>query len=458
MVPSRAMGVKRRASAGPAPLASAVRAVLPNIMGLVNREGGGVAENSYDSRRARATLGTCGGAHILHDGLHDALYVLLPLWSQAFGLSLVQVGVLKAAYSGAMALFQVPAGFLAERHGERLLLAGGTVVTGVGYMLLGTAGGFAVLLALLVVVGLGAGVQHPLSSALVARAYEGGPRRAGLGIYNFAGDIGKVVIPASVAVVAGIIGWRSGTFAFGVLGVVAGIVIWLGLRSLGAGARPRGSGARPPGSGASAVRENPGGGTLIEAPRGDWGIANPRGFRAISAINVIDTAATYGFLTFMPFLLIGKGAAVETVGLALALTFGGGAAGKFVCGLAAERFGIIRTVVLTEILTGAGFLLVLVLPLGAILVVLPLVGLAMNGTSSVLYASVADFVAAHRHSRGFALFYTLGLGAGAVSPPLFGLVSDSYGVPTALAIIGAMVFATLPFCPALARSMAEPDG
>lgn len=410
-----------------------------------------MADISYDSRRARATLGTCGGAHILHDGLHDALYVLLPLWSQAFGLSLVQVGLLKAAYSGAMALFQVPAGFLAERHGERLLLAGGTIVTGIGYMLLGTAGGFAVLLALLVLVGLGAGVQHPLSSALVARAYEGGPRRAGLGIYNFAGDIGKVVIPASVAVLSGIIGWRGGTFAFGALGILAGIVIWLGLRSLGAGARPTASGA-------SAVGENPGGGTLIETPRGDWGIANRRGFRAISAINVIDTAATYGFLTFMPFLLIGKGAAVETVGLALALTFGGGAAGKFVCGMAAERFGIIRTVVLTEILTGSGFLLVLVLPLGAILAVLPLVGLAMNGTSSVLYASVADFVAAHRHSRGFALFYTLGLGAGAVSPPLFGLVSDGYGVPVALAVIGAMVFATLPFCPALARSMAQADG
>ncbi len=410
-----------------------------------------MADISYDSRRARATLGTCGGAHILHDGLHDALYVLLPLWSQAFGLSLVQVGLLKAAYSGAMALFQVPAGFLAERHGERLLLAGGTIVTGVGYMLLGTAGGFAVLLALLVLVGLGAGVQHPLSSALVASAYEGGPRRAGLGIYNFAGDIGKVVIPASVALLAGIIGWRGGTFAFGALGMVAGIVIYLGLGRLGAGARPRGSAA-------SAVSENPPAGTLNETPRGDWGIANRRGFGAISVINVIDTAATYGFLTFMPFLLIGKGAAVETIGLALALTFGGGAAGKFVCGLAAERFGIIRTVVLTEILTGAGFLLVLALPLGAILAVLPLVGLAMNGTSSVLYASVADFVVAHRHSRGFGLFYTLGLGAGAVSPPLFGLVSDAYGVPTALAVIGAMVFATLPFCPALARSMAEADG
>jgi MFS family permease len=416
-----------------------------------------VADSTYDARRARATLGACGGAHILHDGLHDALYVLLPLWSQAFGLSLVQVGLLKAAYSGAMALFQVPAGILAERYGERLLLAGGTIVTGIGYLLLGYAGGFAALLVVLIVVGLGAGVQHPLSSALVARAYEGGPRRAGLGVYNFAGDVGKIAIPASIAVLAGIVGWQSGVVAFGAIGMVAGIVLYFGLRSLGAGAKPAGTGAA-----ANAQAENTGAAapleTQPESQRGDWGIHNGGAFFAISAINVIDTAATYGFLTFMPFLIIGKGASVETVGLALALTFGGGAAGKFVCGFAAERFGIIRTVVLTEILTGAGFLLVLVLPLGAILVALPLVGLAMNGTSSVLYASVADFVAPHRHSRGFALFYTVGLGAGAISPPLFGLVSDGYGVPVALAIIGVMAFATLPFCPTLARSMAKADG
>jgi MFS family permease len=413
-----------------------------------------VADSTYDARRARATLGACGGAHILHDGLHDALYVLLPLWSQAFGLSLVQVGLLKAAYSGAMALFQVPAGILAERYGERLLLAGGTIVTGIGYLLLGYAGGFAALLGLLVVVGLGAGVQHPLSSALVARAYEGGPRRAGLGIYNFTGDLGKIAIPSSVAVLAGIVGWQSGVIAFGAIGMVAGIVIYLGLRSLGAGAKPD-LPAAPAAAPAGAQAANLDAAAPAETSGGDWGIHNGGAFFAISAINVIDTAATFGFLTFMPFLIIEKGAAVETVGLALALVFGGGAAGKFACGFMAERFGIIRTVVLTEILTGIGFLLVLVLPLGAILVALPLVGLAMNGTSSVLYASVADFVSPHRHSRGFALFYTLGLGAGAVSPPLFGLVSDGYGVPVALAIIGVMAFATLPFCPTLARSMAR---
>ena len=136
-------------------------------------------------RHGRAMLGTCGGAHFLHDGLSDALFVLLPLWAEAFGLSLAQVGVLKTVYSGAMASFQLPAGFLAERSGERRLLVAGTVAAGLAFMLIALADGYLALAVLLLLGGLGSGVQHPLSSALVARAFEAGRRRAALGTYNF---------------------------------------------------------------------------------------------------------------------------------------------------------------------------------------------------------------------------------------------------------------------------------
>ena len=67
---------------------------------------------------ARAVLLTAALTHVLHDGFSDALYVLLPLWATEFRLTLTQVGVLKAAYTGGMALSQVPAGLLAERWGS----------------------------------------------------------------------------------------------------------------------------------------------------------------------------------------------------------------------------------------------------------------------------------------------------------------------------------------------------
>ena len=392
--------------------------------------------------RARATLGTCGAAHFLHDGFSDVLYVLLPLWAQAFGLSLTQVGLLKSLYMGALALFQIPAGLLAERWGERVLLAAGTAVAGLGFVFLGLSGGFAGLIAVLVFIGSASATQHPLSSTLVARAYEGGRRRAALGIYNLTGDLGKVAMPALMALGIAAIGWRGSAMAFGAFGVLGAAGIFLALRRLGAGAAP----AADPGKSPRAARE------------GGWGIHDRRGFQVLSAITVVDFSTRTAFLTLLPFLLIAKGAAAENVGFALALVFAGGAAGKFLCGLLAERFGIIRTVVLTELVTGAGILALLALPLNPALAFLPVVGLALNGTSSVLYGTVAEFVVPERQPRAFGLFYTIGTGAGAAGPLVYGLLGDLTSVPVALATVGVVALTTIPLSRLLAPSVAGGGG
>ena len=121
---------------------------------------------------------------------------------------------------------------------------------------------------------------------------------------------------------------------------------------------------------------------------------------------MVDNATRTGFLTFMPFILMAKGSTVGGVGLAFALVFVGGATGKFVCGLIADRVGVIRTVVLTEIATTVCILAVVAAPLPVALGVLVPLGIALNGTSSVLYGTVADLVSSQRRSRAYALYYT----------------------------------------------------
>ena len=389
------------------------------------------------TRRTRATLAASCTIHFLHDGCSDLLYPLFPVWAREFSLSFAEVGLLRTAYSGALALFQIPAGFLAERWGEPRILAAGTVLTALGFLCLGTAGGFAGLMIFLVLGGLGSGTQHPLSSSLVSRAYEEGPRRAALGTYNFSGDLGKVTFPACVALVAAWIGWRWATRGMGllVLAVAAGIFFVLTLLA------PVAAGPRRE---ASADRAGNG-----------WGIRNARGFSLLSMIHGIDNGSRTVFLTYLPFLLLGKGLGMETMGLALGLTFAGGATGKFVCGILAERLGIIRTVILTEAATGLGILLLLALPPQPALILLPVLGIALNGTSSVLYGTVAELVVPERRSRVYGLFYTIGIGSGALAPPAFGLLSDWAGVPATLAVLAGIVLITIPLA-VLLRQVVEP--
>jgi MFS family permease len=258
-----------------------------------------------------------------------------------------------------------------------------------------------------------------------------------LGTYNFSGDLGKVVVPALVALASAVVGWRRAAPAYGAVGLLAALGIFLVLRRLAAGAR-RDDGARE-----------------ADRGKGGWGIRDRKGFQALSAVHVIDNTTRTAFLTFLPFLLIAKGSTVQAVGLALALVFAGGAVGKFVCGALAERLGVIRTVVLTELVTGGGILALLGLPLAPALALLPVLGVGLNGTSSVLYGTVADLVTPERRSRAYGLFYTLGVGSGSVAPFFYGLVSDLWGVPRTLTIIGLVVLTTIPLSQLLKAPLAR---
>jgi MFS family permease len=383
--------------------------------------GAGVDEGG----RARRVLATACAAHALHDGFVDVLYVLLPLWQGQLGLSLAEVGFLRSVYSGTMAGFQIPAGRLSERVGERGLLALGTLVAACGFLLAGQAGGFLALAACLALIGLGASVQHPLGSALTSGAFSGKRLRTALSTYNFSGDVGKVAVPALAAVLLGFAAWPLVTNVLAGLGLVGALAIWLAL-----GERRRKAAHAP------APHEH----TPTVLPPEEA----RRGFAALAAIGIVDSATRMGFLTLLPFLLVAKGAPVTTVGLALSLVFAGGAAGKFVCGVLAARVGIIRSVVITEAATALGIAVAPVLDLAPTLLLLPALGVALNGTSSVIYGTVGELAPAARRARAFGVFYTLSIGAGAVAPFIYGAVADRLGLGGTALLACAVVLLTLP--------------
>lgn len=386
------------------------------------------SEVKHEERRA---MGVACGAHALHDGYTDLIYVMLPIWQSEFGLGYAALGLMKTVFSGALAGFQIPSSMLAERVGAPLMLAFGTGLAGIGYCLAGLSEGVPMLIGALFVGGLGASTQHPLASSLIAQAFAGARSRTALGTYNFAGDIGKMSVPAAASLLFVVLPWREAVALLGGVGVLAAIVIFVLM--------PR-------------LHEVVGEKKKDESI--STGRANTYGFPLLLSVGVIDSATRMAFLTFLPFVLTAKGASLPTVGLSLTLVFAGGAAGKIACAFIGARIGTIATVWLTEAVTAAGIVALLPLPLEAALVVLPVVGVALNGTSSVLYGSVPDLVTPEKRTRAFGIFYTGTIGAGAVSPAIYGLLGDAVGVPTALVVVAAIVLLTLPITLALRPALA----
>jgi MFS family permease len=336
---------------------------------------------------------------------------MLPIWQAEFGLSFAALGLMRTVFSGTLAGFQIPAGFVAERFGAPTVLALGTALAGFGYIFAGYSNGLGVLVAALFVGGLGASTQHPLASSLIAHAFAGARSLKALGTYNFAGDIGKMILPAAAALLLMALPWRYVLMILGAIGALAALAIFV--------AMPRFNDAH-----VSSRKD--------DHARRAVGAVKRSAFSLLLSVGVIDSATRMAFLTFLPFVLTAKGASVQLVGLALTLVFAGGAMGKLVCAFLAARIGAVATVWLTETVTAVG------------IVALPIVGVALNGTSSVLYGSVPDLVEPAGRQRAFSIFYTGTIGAGAVSPAIYGLVGDAVGVPVALMVIAAVVLITLP--------------
>ena len=354
---------------------------------------------------------------------------MFPIWQLAFGLSLAEVGSLKTLYSGAMAALQVPSSILSEKTGEKRLLIFGTLIAALGFLLSGWTTGFLGLAACLVLSGIGASVQHPLSSSLTSHAFEGSELRGALSTYNFSGDVGKVLLPSLCAALLAIWDWHTVTSVMGILGLLT--VMFLAV-------------VLPKATVANYSKAQSAKASSDISGKGESRNFINLGFVSLSSIAVIDSATRMGFLTLLPFLLISKGATVTQVGFALSLTFAGGAAGKFACGFIAARFGVIKTTLITEIATTILMALTLPLHIDVVMFMLPLVGIALNGTSSGLYGTVPELVPPHMRSRAFGVFYTLTIGAGAISPLVYGFAGDRLGVPNAIALIAGSVLMVLP--------------
>jgi MFS transporter, FSR family, fosmidomycin resistance protein len=368
----------------------------------------------------------CCIMHAIHDGYTSAMYLLLPLIATDLQLSYTQVGFLKMMISGGQSLFQLPGGIIAERVGERRMLALGLATLSGAFLLLSPAWSFPTVATLCLLIGVGASLQHPLSSSLVSRAYEAQGRRTAMGTYNFAGDVGKVAFPALLSAMILVLSWRGSVELLGVFGLVAALVVWMGGTSRERVAKPTTDA-----------------GMQAHKRRG-WGITDRKRFGGLVAVGMLDDSARAAFLTFVPFLLAEKGASPEQMGLLFTLVFAGGACGKFVCGPLAERLGAVRMVVVTELLTGLTILALLPLPLTASLVLLPVLGVFLNGTSSVLYATVAELVAPEARARGYGLFYMLYQGSGMIAPVLYGWLGDAAGLGWAMLLLGFLTMGAAP--------------
>ena len=374
--------------------------------------------------QARRTLLFASATHVWSD-LFFALYApLLPLIKDDLNLTFTEVAMLKSLYAAAMAVLQVPVGFMADRVGEFWLLVGGNLWVAAGLIAMSLAPSFFLLLAFTILGGLGGGTQHPLASGIVSRAYDSKARATAVGTVNFAGDLGKMAAPAIALVVAVSYGWRGTMLVIGVGAIAFFLASMFIKRSVDIGR-------------AEPVESKP--------ADADDGTDKPStGFKVLSVVGFVDSAIRAAALTFVPFILDDRGMESTEIFIMLILLLAGGAFGKYICGWFSERHGLISIVWITKASAAVFLVATIYAPMLAMAPLMVLLGIGLNGTSSSLYATVAIFAPQARRGRMYGYFYTTNEIGAFAAPLLFGRLADMFSIRVSMGLMGLFTATILP--------------
>jgi MFS family permease len=379
----------------------------------------------------KKSLFAAGLSHICQDGLGASTYVLLPILAEVFGFSYAQVGAIKGAKNLALGLFELVSGLLSERFGECRVLVIGLLIAGVGYALLAATNTATLVICCLIVVGIGGGLQHAPASTLVSNAYDYHTRRSALGLYNSSGDVGKLLFSAcfSIAIAIGI-EWQQVVFSYGLFTVLAAMVVGFTL-----------SVHRPMG------RTNTGS-TIHNGHQSahGWGVLNVTHFSLLLVVVFLDNVVQVGVLVFVAFLMIAKELPLFLATVAAAMVLVGGVFGKAGCGYLAERIGIRRAFVLVQLLTAIGLLSIVAAPGWLAFAMLLPFGVVSQGSTSITYGLLPDYIHPERMARGYSILYSSTSIAAAAGPWLVGLTADSYSLGFAFELMAVVALLSLvPF-------------
>lgn len=261
--------------------------------------------------------------HFVVDCFSSALATVQPLLSGRFSLSLAEAGILGGLWMFSSAVLQLPFGLLSDRIQSRYFTVISPVVTAAFLSSLGLAPGFATLVGILLVGGMGSAAYHPHSTSQASRL---GGRRRGLStaVFITVGTAGLGFGPLYLTAVIERFGFESMWLAAVPVMILLPVLVW-----------------RIP----EPVRNSRAG-----MPAVDWRALRGQGrpLFALYALVVVRSVAQFGFAHFLSLYFVQvRGTSLATASFALAVYFLSTSAGSFVGGAAADVFGR-RTVIIAS--------------------------------------------------------------------------------------------------------------
>ncbi len=356
-------------------------------------------------------------AHFLNHVYVGALSPFLPLIQAELTLSYTQVGIITSAAVVAMTISHFVVGYLGDRGARwRDTFISASILLSAGAMILTSySPGFIILAIFQLFLGIGASGYHPSVFPALAEKFPQKNLAKATGIQAMGGLVGMAVIPfLGVTLLVWLGGWRPSLIALGLMGFLIFVPFILLMRESRVGYREGFMDKEEECEGTEGWTKNYFLGLLLMGLRG-------MSFRSTSLLMPLYLYETY------PVDLVWAGY-LTTIMLSAGLV------GEIIASILSDKMKrrVPFLVISTGLTTPALLLLNYSLSESVLIIMLIIIGFFFYLGVPPNTAYLTEI--SPRESRGmaFGLLFSVGAIPGAISPIVFGIIGDNYGLPASI--------------------------
>jgi MFS family permease len=377
-------------------------------------------------------------AHFGHHLLTALPTPLLPLIRKEYNLDYTQSGLVYSAFSLSYGFGQLPAGWIADRIGRRIIITIGICGVAVAGLLVGLSQNYIMMIIFLALMGVMGGGYHPASPPLVAASVEPENRGSALGFHLIGGSASYFLSPLVASAIAVVWGWRGAFITLSIPTMIFGIVFYV---MIGRMLQRK-----------KTVADTKEGKTIHESRS----VSHPGNTRRLISFIVLVTSISgiaMSIQSFIPLLLVDKfGVAEEAAGAYLAITFSCGLWVSPIAGYLSDRLGKVPLILGACLIAAPTIYLFTVVPfrfgIPALLVVLGIV-------QFIRLPLAESYIIGHTSERNRSLilgiYYFTAMEGSGVLAPVVGILIDNFGYNLTFGIGGAFILTVTLICALLLR-------
>ncbi len=368
-------------------------------------------------------------AHFGHHLLTALPVPLLPLIRDEFALSYTQAGLVIAAFSLAYGIGQLPAGWLADRIGSRILITTGICGVAVAGLLVGLSQTYIMMMVFFGLMGIMGGGYHPASPPLISASVEPQNRGRALGLHMIGGSASFFLAPLIAAAIATTWGWRGSFIALTVPAFALGVVFYVLL-----------------GRYITTKRVEP-------AIAGSCSDAIPavgrlRHLVSFIILTTFTQAVLFSVISFIPLFMVAQfGISGETAAALIAVIYSAGLWAGPLGGYLSDRVGRVPVMLAVSLIAGPIIYLLNLVPYGSgIGALLLAIGIIIYVRMPVSEAYIIGRTSEHNRSTILGIYYFSSMEGGGLLTLVMGFLIDRLGFYSSFTIAGVAILVVTLIC------------